>query len=143
MRKKFTTSGKNYGIVLGKRLEDNGEPLPELIQRLDKCLELFFDGKLDFIIVSGGKANKNAPCTESFVMKNYLLSRGVPKEVVIEENSSLTTLQNGKYCKRLLKNMSYNELYLVTSEYHFKRKYLNPRRIFKYLYRLPIKCVSA
>lgn len=141
MRKKFTTSGKSYGIVLGKRLTDEGEGTHELEERICKATELYFSGKIDRIIVSGGQANRSAPCAESAVMRELLVAHGVSPEDVTEENSSLNTLQNAAYCKKLLKNEPFSELFLITSSYHMFRRYFNPVRIFRYVYRLPVKPV--
>ncbi len=144
MRKKYITSGNNdYVIVLGKRLDDDGNPLPELYERLEKALELFRNGVADRFLVCGGRTNELTEKKESEVMKEYLVSRGVNADLIVEEGDSKTTLSNGRFCKKILKNIPYGRLYLVTSSYHTFRPYLNPRRIFRILYGLPVRCVYS
>lgn len=145
MRKKCITSGKrdNYCVVLGKVLNDDGTAKPELCERLSKALTLFRCGKADRFIVCGGQSNPLSSRAEATVMKEYLVARGVDPDLIIEERESLTTLQNGKYAKRLLKDKPYDRLYLVTSSYHLGRWYLNPKRIFRNLYSLPVECVCS
>lgn len=132
MRRKYITSGNNdYVIVLGKRLADDGSPLPELYERLEKAIELYRNGIADRFLVCGGKTNELTEKKESEVMKEYLVSRGVNTDLIIEEGESATTLSNGRFCKRILKSIPHDRLYLVTSSYHMFRPYLNPKRIFK------------
>ncbi len=132
MQKKFTTSGKTYGVVLGKRLTDEGKPVHELVERLSKILSLYREGIVDAVIVSGGRANPLSPYTEGEVMRDYLLAHGVKAEDIVVEQKSMTTLQNGKFCKKILSDRGAKEVVLVTSSYHLYRWYLNPRRIFRF-----------
>ena len=68
MRKKYITSGNNdYVIVLGKRLADDGSPLPELYERLEKAIELYRNGVADRFLVCGGKTNELTEKKESEV----------------------------------------------------------------------------
>lgn len=144
MRKKYITSGNNdYVIVLGKRLDDGGKPLPELYERLEKAIELFRNGIVDRFLVCGGRTNELTEKKESEVMKEYLVSRGVNADLIVEEGDSKTTLSNGRFCKKILKSIPYGRLYLVTSSYHTFRPYLNPRRIFRIIYGLPVRCVHS
>ncbi len=142
--KKCITSGNNdYVIVLGKRLDDDGKPLPELYERLEKALELFSNGIADRFLVCGGRTNELTERTESEVMKEYLVFRGVNEDLIVEEGESKTTLSNGRCCKKILKSIPYGRLYLVTSSYHTFRPYLNPGRIFRILCGLPVRCVHS
>lgn len=144
MRKKYITSGNNdYVIVLGKRLDDDGKPLPELYERLEKAIELFRNGVVDRFLVCGGRTNELTEKKESEVMKEYLVSRGVNADLIVEEGDSMTTVSNGWFCKKILKSIPYGRLYLVTSSYHAFRPYLNPRRIFRIIYGLPVRCVHS
>lgn len=144
MRKRYITSGNNdFVIVLGKRLDDDGNPLPELCERLEKAIELFKSGVVSKFLVCGGRTNELTEKRESEVMKEYLVLHGVKPDIILEERDSTTTLSNGLFCKRTLKSIPYGKLYLVTSSYHAFRPYLNPGRIFRILYGLPVRCVHS
>lgn len=144
MRKKYITSGNDdYVIVLGKRLDDDGKPLPELYERLGKAIELYRNGVVDKFLVCGGRTNELTEKKESEVMKEYLVSRGVKADLIVEEGDSKTTLSNGRFCKKILKSIPHGRLYLITSSYHTFRPYLNPRRIFRFMYGLPVRCVHS
>jgi len=141
--KQRNENGKSYGIVLGKRLADDGSATHELKERLCKAAELYLDGVIDRIIVSGGTANKKAGVTEASVMKKFLVERGIKEEDITEEGNSETTFQNAARCSELLENLEWKYIYLITSSYHAYRPYLKPARIFRLIYRLPVTNVPC
>lgn len=53
------------------------------------------------IIVSGGQGNQEREA-ESHVMRDYLLSRGIPAEAILGEDRSTSTVANFAFSKALL-----------------------------------------
>lgn len=87
-------------VVLGARINldpNNGKysPSPMLRMRLDKTYEKYLEGTDDLttIITSGGSPHGET-VTESSVMRDFLLEKGVPSCKIFEEDKSNNTLQN-------------------------------------------------
>ena len=76
-------------IVLGCGID--GERIsPKLARRLDKAIEYFNEHPDKPVIVSGGQgAQEDIP--ESTAMKRYLVSKGVPDGMIIEESRATST----------------------------------------------------
>lgn len=96
-------------VVLGTKIEKipfTGRygPSRMLQMRLDKTYEVFLteNQSRTIIIVSGGSPH-GIPVTEADVMKDYLVSRGIPSCKIFKENESNNTVQNCQYTYLLLK----------------------------------------
>ncbi len=105
-------------IVLGAA-QYNGKPSPLFKRRLDHALELYREGGVKHIIVSGGIGTGDH-FSEGGVGKSYLESRGVPAWVVLAERSSRTTVQNLENSRALLSSPD-APITLVTDEVHAPR----------------------
>lgn len=143
MRKKYTTSGEDFAIILGKYLLDDGSIDRELRERLKKGEELYRNGVCSRIIVSGGEANKRAGRSEAEAMKEFLSAQGIPQEAIITEEKSRNTYENARECAAILAQENYGRLYLVSSAKHLYRSYCNPYRFFRWLFKLPVKNAPA
>lgn len=93
--------------------------------RCQKAKEVYQELKIDLIICSGGLFSpKQEGIAVSRVMKTWLTVNGIPAEKIIEENESLTTIDNVVKTLRLLPPsslISEIELFGITSEYHALR----------------------
>lgn len=146
MRKKYIISGKADGIavVLGKYLNDDGSVSAELAERLCRALTLYKSGAAGKILVSGGRANANAPRAEADAMSEYLAARGVDESDLICERKSRNTFENARECAAILAEEEFSALYLVSSAKHIYRPYFNPYRFFRGMFGLPVKlCPST
>lgn len=130
-------------VILGHALNNDATIDDTLKARLDLGKKLFFDKTAPIILLSGGIANKTAGIPEAVAMQEYLIKQGIPKERIITERNSLTTVQNAKYCAPLLKSHNLNSITLVSSSYHLKRWYLNPVMLFKFYMGYKIKIETA
>lgn len=77
------------GVVFGAKLNKDGTPGEYLKDRLDTALELYFDDKIDIIVLSGERLNPNF--NEIDVMENYVLSKGIPIEHTYLDTGGLDT----------------------------------------------------
>ena len=98
---------KDYMIVLGCGIRKDGTPNPLLKSRLDRAIEFYItqkeeSGKELRFITSGGQG-PDEPISESLCMKNYLISQGIPEELIIEEDRSTTTQENMRFSKEKIK----------------------------------------
>ena len=122
----------NITVILGKRLNDDGSMKEELIKRIELGLKTYKESKSDFLVLCGGMPNKLAGRTEASVMNEYILSKGFDSNKIILEDKSKTTWGNAIYLKRLIKNnFDIEKVYLVSTKYHFERKFGSCLKIFK------------
>jgi uncharacterized SAM-binding protein YcdF (DUF218 family) len=112
-----------------------------LQSRLDAGLQLYLNPPKQNllpieqkIIISGGDPTHNG-ITEAEVMADYLISRGVPKDDIIEERYSNNTIENISNVMHILKIFGVlysknHEMIIVTSEFHMKRVQMITRHYF-------------
>lgn len=110
-----------YEIILGAGLYGD-KPSPILQERLDAglaYLELHPNTK---VIVSGGQGS-NELISEAEAMKNFLVSKGINPNRIIEENKSESTFQNLEFSQKKLEEQGIknNEVLIVTSDFHLYR----------------------
>ena len=103
-------------LILGNKLSPSGKMTKILKERLDLGMKYY--KKNDIFLVSGGNI-ANVSHTEAYVMKKYILSK-LPNAEVISESKSLSTKENIKYSKNILRDYNCKVL-LITSTNHLKR----------------------
>ena len=108
-------------VVLGAKV-DGDQPSIILGHRLDKAVELMKTADDDVkCIVTGGQGEDEA-FTESSVMKNYMVEKGVPEDKIIEENQASNTRENIANSKEIAEKGGLNkEFVLVTQGFHQHR----------------------
>lgn len=108
-------------IVLGACIR--GETVPSnLKNRLDAAVAYYAKNPDALIVVSGGMG-PGEDMTESLAMKRYLLSCGIPEDVIIEESAATSTAENFRYSKTILDDLlgeNYSAAF-ITSDYHVFR----------------------
>lgn len=113
---------ENAAIVLGASLK-NGQPAPLLKYRLDEAVRYNKNNPSALIITAGGQ-NKGEDKPESSEMKNYLLSKGIDKDLIIEEDKSQNTFENLQNSKEILDLYFQGEPYkiaVITNNFHIYR----------------------
>ena len=117
---------KDYLIVLGCRIREDGSLTPLLKSRVDKALEFAAvqeqkTGKVPEFVVSGGKGSDER-ISEAEAMKNYLLESGIRNERIIAETKSLNTAENIRFSTGLIKHENENaQIAFSTTNYHVFR----------------------
>lgn len=106
-------------IVLGCKVYGT-VPSPFLAWRLDRAAKLYSEGYGNYIIVSGGRGS-GEDISEAEAMKRYLISKGVNKVNVIEEDKSMTTMENLQNSKKIMKERDLKTAVVVSNKYHLKR----------------------
>lgn len=105
-------------IILGHRLEPGCKPSEDLIRRIDAAVEHWKETDAPIIMPCGG-ITPGHDRTEAEVMREMLIERGVPAEIIHLEDRSRITIENILNAKALLgegKNIA-----LVSSDYHVER----------------------
>lgn len=120
-------------VVLGRRLQPDGQPSPILRNRMKvavdlvKGLEAKEKGATIYLIVTGGRniANKESR-SEASVMKSLALEAGVAEDRVIVEDEALNTIENALNVVDLSAQYRIAKATIVTSDFHMPRA----RKIF-------------
>lgn len=110
-------------VIMGYRLEGNGDMKPELLQRLQVALNSAVKYPEALLICTGGSTAANAQITEAEAMKAWLVEQGVDAQRIVAETRATSSIENARYTYQTLQE-SYphiNTIALVTSEYHIPR----------------------
>lgn len=114
----------DYIVVHGAGLSGT-KPTPLLAGRLDKGVELWERGGRRGLIVASGGQGPDEQISEAQAMRDYLVDeRGVPADVIIQEDRSTTTMENLRNSKAIMDARSGAGAYraaVVTSDYHVFR----------------------
>lgn len=110
-------------VVMGYRLEGNGDMKPELLQRLQVALDSAEKYPEALVICTGGSTAANAQITEAEAMKAWLVEHGVDAQRIVAETRANTSIENARYTYQTLQEYypHVNTIALVTSEYHIPR----------------------
>src|SRR5207244_2611053 len=84
-------------VVLGTRVLPSGVPSVWLRSRLERALELYQNGTVKNIIVSGGLGWEGHE--EADVMRDYLAARGVPLENIFVDRNGYDTYETARSVK--------------------------------------------
>lgn len=117
----------DVGIVLGA-YTDGYHPSPPLTKRLYVALQLYRQGLVRALIVSGGRGDDET-VTESKSMKRFLIINGVPSNVIFEERASVDTWENIRNSSALMRQLGFQTAIIVTSDYHLPRALAVARRL--------------
>lgn len=114
---------KDYIIILGCRMRDDGKPAGLLRARIDRALEFAKlqkkEAKKELVFVPSGGQGSDEPLAEATSMQNYLLEKCIPKSQIIVEDASKTTLENFRLSKAKIKTTEH--IAFATSSYHVFR----------------------
>ncbi|MFH1598038.1 MAG: YdcF family protein [Patescibacteria group bacterium] len=102
-------------------------------EALNKFLELYSQGLVQKVIVSGG-INKVTGQNEAEAMASFLIDKGVPKEDIMVENQSSNSLENVLLSRKIIeKKTSYSNLkkiLVIVKHYHSRRALMTLKKHF-------------
>lgn len=117
---------KDFIIILGSKINDDGSLTPLLQARVDKAIEFgskqyeLFKKKIIYI-PSGGKGSDELT-SEAEAIKKYLLSKGIKENQIIIENKSRSTIENMRFSKDKINEVNKNgKVVFSTTNYHVFR----------------------
>ena len=73
----------------------------------------------DTVCIVSGAQGRNEPCTEAEGMADYLLTKGIPAERILQEREARTTAENLAYSRKLMPEGS--SVGIVTNNFHVFR----------------------
>lgn len=104
-------------IVLGHRLLPGDQPSEDLKRRIDRAVALWKETGAPMVMPCGG-LTVDRHRTEAEVMREMLISRGVPAEIIRLEDQSRITLENMANAFDLLGPEK--RVAVVSSDYHME-----------------------
>ncbi|MEW9698856.1 YdcF family protein [Paenibacillus sp. SI8] len=110
----------DVGIVLGASLRKD-LPSGGLQERLDLAVSLYNQGKFPHVIVSGGLDHNGSKLTEAEGMRNYLVKKGIPQNLILLEPKATSTYENLLFSKQIMDEQGLVSSIIVTHQYHGSR----------------------
>ncbi|WP_207753510.1 YdcF family protein [Sporosalibacterium faouarense] len=117
----------DVGVVLGNKVELDGQPSKRLQRRLDRAIELYEGDYLKYIIVSGGIGKEGFD--EAVVMKDYLIQSGIPEDNIILDSKGNNTYMTAKNSKEIIEKESFNSVMIISQYYHISRTKLAFKKV--------------
>lgn len=103
-------------IVFGAGLQRDGSPSPVLRDRVQAAAQLYLEGKVDKLLLSGD--NRFIDYNEPGAMRAYAISLGVPDEDIVLDYAGRRTYDT---CYRAKHIFLVDDAVLVTQTYHLPR----------------------
>lgn len=107
-------------IVLGNRLDSDGNPTPALLARVAEGVHEYERGVAPRLVLTGGPT-RPPYSDEAQVMERVAESEGVPESAIFLEPRAMDTIQNACYSARVLKAHGWHSAEIVTSSSHVPR----------------------
>jgi SanA protein len=111
-------------IVLGASVEDNKVPSPILAERADAAIQLYEDGKVSKILVTGDNATTDYD--EVNPVQHYLLAAGIPPQDIFLDHAGFDTYSSMYRAKTVFDATS---AIIVTQDFHLPRAVFTARAL--------------
>ena len=112
----------DVAVVMGNKVETDGNPSLRLKSRLDKTIDLYEKGYFEYIIITGGVGIEGFD--EAIVMKEYLISYGIPEGKIIVDNQGYNTYLTAKNSKEIMENKKFDSIMIISQYHHISRSKL-------------------
>lgn len=112
----------DLAVVLGNRVQPDGNPSEMLKARLDHTVDLYRQGYFRLILVSGGHGKEGYD--EPVVMRRYLEANGIPHDAIFEDNEGYTTWRTAQNTALFLKAHNFSSVLVVSQYFHMPRCWL-------------------
>jgi len=109
----------DIGLVLGSKVNLDGKPSKSLRGRLDRTIELYRGGYFPAVIASGGIGKEGYD--EAVVMRDYLVSHGIPQERVVMDNTGTTTYASARNTLQIMRQQKLGSVMVVSQYFHIPR----------------------
>lgn len=116
----------DVAIVLGSKVELNGQPSARLAARLDQGAAMYERQLARVIIVSGGVGKEGFD--EAAVMRGYLVQRGVPAAAIVTDSLGVTTEATAANSAAIMRARGWRSAIVVTQHFHVPRTRLALQR---------------
>lgn len=117
--KKLKQLNYDCAVVCGYPAMKDGRPSQIMKTRVEKAVQLYREGRVKYLILSGGSVHNKYP--EAAVMAQYALKLKVPKEIIIKDNEAKCTYDNLKNADKIMKDHHFNSCLVVTNSWHLRK----------------------
>ncbi len=107
---------ERVAIIFGAGLRRDGSPTPILRDRVDTGASLYFNGKVEKLLMSGD--NQAVEYNEPEAMRRYAISLGVPDNAIVMDYAGRRTYDT---CYRAKAIFGVENALLVTQKFHLPR----------------------
>lgn len=117
---------KDFIIILGSKIKDDGTLTPLLKARVDKAIDFgkkqYEKTKKKIVYVPSGGKGSDEVIAEASAIKNYLIEKGIKEKQIIIEDRSTSTIENMKYSKEVIDKINKDaKISFATTNYHVFR----------------------
>ncbi len=109
-------------VVMGAAQYD-GRPSPQLAARLDHVVAIWPDAVAPLVVVTGGNIPGDR-FTEAEASADYLVERGIPADVILQENNGSNSQDSLTSVAAMLEARGLDSVLIVTDPYHALRSRL-------------------
>lgn len=120
----------DLAVILGNKVNEDGSLSKRLEKRLECGLNLYRNGRVKRILVSGGLGKEGF--YEGDKMKSYLIKYGVPDSLIILDNFGNNTIASVENTLKLKDSLNFQSIIIVSQYFHltrtkmlFKKKHFN------------------
>ena len=112
-------------IILGAAADENG-PSPVYRERINHGIELYNDGYVGKLIMTGGTGEGNTH-SDAYIAKQYAVSQGIPDGDILTEDTSTITQENLENSKLIMDENGFDTAIIVSDPLHMRRAMLLAR----------------
>jgi vancomycin permeability regulator SanA len=109
----------DVAVVMGNKVNENGALSPRLEARLNCAYDVFKEGRVKAILVSGGFGDEGS--YEAEVMKTFLVTKGVPDSVIFVDNMGFNTQASAKNAIQPAWQQGWKSIMVVSQYFHITR----------------------
>jgi uncharacterized SAM-binding protein YcdF (DUF218 family) len=106
-------------VVLGAAQLPDGSPGPVIERRVAEAVRHWRAGRAPYVLFSGGKTM--LPVPEAETMAQVARDAGVVEAAIMLEDQSTRTVENAAFTIKMIKARGWNEVLLVTDDFHMAR----------------------
>ena len=106
-------------VVLGAKVETNGQPSEGLKARLDHAVDLYKQGYFKLVLVSGGHGREGYD--EPVVMRGYLETHGVSHGAIFEDNDGSNTWHTAHNTAQFVTQHHLKSVLIISEYFHLPR----------------------
>jgi uncharacterized SAM-binding protein YcdF (DUF218 family) len=106
-----------------------GTGLPwKALARINTAAQLFHQGRVHYLIVSGGVLVPGTTLSEASFFRDALVGRGVPDERILLEIQATNTAENASYALPIIQAQHFQRVVLIMSDFEGLRAHLTAKR---------------
>ena len=109
----------DVAVVLGAQVRSDGSLSLALSDRLDTAVELFREGRVRFVLVSGATGVEGI--NEATAMGGYLIDAGLPADRLLVDPEGVNTLTTARNARRLMAEHRLTSALVVSHYFHLAR----------------------